>query len=79
MDEFGFKCAKSFFLPPPSLRYELGSLHLLKRYKQNKNIKNWLYMIFAYTEYTESYVLNWILHPFLMKDFQMTVVYSLDK
>jgi len=79
MNEFGFVCKKSFFLPPPSLKYELGSLHLLKRYKQDKSIKNWLYMIFAYAEYTKAYILNLIARSFLKKDFQMTLVYSQSK
>jgi len=77
MQEFGFVPEKVFYLPPPSLKYELGSLHLYKRYKQNKNIKNLLFMFFAFGLYTIMYGLNWIKYLFIKKDFQMTVVYSM--
>lgn len=79
MMEQGFESEKAFFLPPPSLKYELGSLHLYKAYKNNKNLKNLLFMIFAFGAYTKTYVLNWLIQPFHKKDFQMTVVYSLKK
>jgi len=79
MNEFDFKPEKVFYLPPPSLMYEIGSLHLYKEYKNNKTIKNWLYMMFAFGLYTVVYGLNWIKFVFIKKDFQMTVVYSLNK
>lgn len=79
MKEFNFEPEKVFYLPPPSLRYELGSLHLYKKYKQEKNLKNLFYMFFAFSLYTFVYALNWLKFIFIKKDFQMTVVYSLSK
>lgn len=79
MSEFDMKCMRAFFLPPPSLKYELGSLHLLKRYKKSRSISDLLYMIFAFIFYAKVYILNLLAHPFLKKDFQMTVVYSSSK
>ncbi len=76
MDEFGMSTQKAFFLPPPSLRYELGSLHLLKRYKKEKTFGSALSMIFAFSVYILVYGVNFILHPILKKDFQMSVVYG---
>jgi len=74
--EFGFKPEKVFFLPPPSLKYELGSLHLLKRYKEDRSLKNFLYLLFSSGLYVAAYALNLGFHPFLQKDFQMSAVYS---
>ncbi len=79
MKEFDFEPEKVFYLPPPSLKYELGSLHLYKRYKQERSLKNLFYMIFAFSLYTIVYGLNWLKFIFIKKDFQMTVVYSLSK
>jgi len=74
--EFGATPKKTFFLPPPSLRYELGSLHLLKRYKKEKTLYNAFSMIFAFFVYILVYGVNFILHPLLKKDFQMSVIYN---
>ncbi|MHB0978202.1 MAG: class I SAM-dependent methyltransferase [Minisyncoccota bacterium] len=79
MNEFGFRPEKVFYLPPPSLKYELGSLHLYKRYKQDKNLGNLFFMLFAFGVYTAVYGLNWLKYLLIKKDFQMTVVYSLSK
>jgi 2-polyprenyl-3-methyl-5-hydroxy-6-metoxy-1,4-benzoquinol methylase len=79
MKGFGFKNTKSFFDLPPSLKYELGALHLFKRYKQNKNVKNLLFMVFSFGLYIVVYILNYLLHLLLKRDFHMSVVYSLDK
>lgn len=74
--EFGLMPERAFFLPPPSLKYELGSLHLFKKYKENKSPHAWFYMVFAFSLYTLAYALNLISHLFVKKDFQMSVVYS---
>jgi 2-polyprenyl-3-methyl-5-hydroxy-6-metoxy-1,4-benzoquinol methylase len=79
LSEFNFTVEKAFFLPPPSLRYELGSLHLLKRWKENRTIQNALFAGISYGLYTIVYALNFVLHPLLVRDFQMSVVYTHDK
>lgn len=73
--EFNCKVKQAFFLPPPSLRYELGSLHLLKRFKEHRTLQNFLFAGFSYLLYTTMYACNYILSPLLKKDFQMSVVY----
>lgn len=75
-EEFGLRNAKTYFLPPPSLRYELGSLHLLKRWKTKKSIPNFLFMIFSYIFYTKAYFLNLLVYFFAKKDFQMSAIYK---
>lgn len=72
----GMAVLKSFFAPPPSLLYELGSLHLYKRWKGKKNIFNLFFMLFSFSLYTLVYGLNILLGPFLKKDFRMIVFYE---
>ncbi len=74
--EFNLKNTKTFFLPPPSLKYEIGSLHLLTRWKKNKTFFNLFFMLFSYVAYTKAYVLNLIVHLFAKKDFQMSAIYK---
>jgi len=74
--EFKLTNAKTFFLPPPSLRYELGSLHLLGKWKKEKTISSFIFMLFSYTAYTVAYILNLVIYPFHKKDFQMSAIYK---
>lgn len=71
----GFSLDHSFFFKPPSLKYELGSLHLWKRYKKFPSVSNLFFMIFAFLLYTFAYVLNILVKPFLSKDFHMICFY----
>jgi 2-polyprenyl-3-methyl-5-hydroxy-6-metoxy-1,4-benzoquinol methylase len=66
---------KSFVLMT-RLKYELGMLHLLKRYKKSRKIKDLIFMIFSFSSYTIVYVINIILSPFLKKDFNMIKIYK---
>lgn len=75
MDSVGYSCIASNFFRIPPLKYELGMLHLLKRYKTNRTFKNLLFMIFAYTLYTINHLIFRILHYVFKKDFQMVKVY----
>ncbi len=79
MEHKGFDNIKEIFLKPPRLAYELGSLHLLKRYKKNKNIKDLLFMIFSFSIYTLLYGFDKLIKPlnrlFNEKDFSMIVFY----
>ncbi|MEK9131685.1 MAG: class I SAM-dependent methyltransferase [Patescibacteria group bacterium] len=72
----GFFHTKAFFLSPPKLVYELGMLHLRKRFKQRKSAVNLGYMIFAYCLYTVAYGLNKVLQPLLTSNFAMVVFYQ---
>jgi SAM-dependent methyltransferase len=78
MGEFHFKNKKTFFLPPPSLRYELGSLHLLSKWKKDKKISNLLFAFFSYGLYSIVYILNFISHPLRKKDFQMSAIFEMS-
>lgn len=74
----GLSIETEFFMKPPRLLYNLGSLHLLKVFKQKQTIKNLLYMAWAFMLYTLFYTINIVLHPFLKEDFGMVVFYRKD-
>ncbi len=60
---------------PPSLMYELGSLHLWKRYKKNKNPWNLFYMVFAFSLYVVFWSIDRLITPFKKKDNEVLAMY----
>ena len=76
LNENGFNVTHAEFVSPSSLKYELGSLHLYKRYKAHKTPTNFLFMIFSFAIYTIIYYLNLLITPFGTKGFQMAVFYE---
>ncbi len=75
MEIKGFNNIREIFLKPPRLAYELGSLHLLKRYKNNKSIYNIVFMIISFCIYSSFYLIDIVYTPFKRKDFSMIVFY----
>lgn len=75
MKQKGFEKTSQFFLRPPRLMYELGSMHMLKRFKQTKSPLYFLYMLFAFALYVIFYALDFIFTPLKKKDFSMVVFY----
>ena len=67
----GFTISSVWFRRPPPLMYELGSLHLWGKWKQQKTFKNFLFMLFAFAVYTKVYFLNILIAPFKKSDFGM--------
>jgi len=61
---------------PPTLKYELGSLHLWGKFKKEKNIKNFLRMLFGFSLYTILYGIDILSSLFKKKDFSMTLIYN---
>ena len=76
MKSLGFIFVSGSFIRIPPLKYELGMLHLLKRYKSKKKVKDLLFMIFSFVLYTITHTIFKLLHPFMKKDFQMQRVYK---
>ncbi len=71
-----FSLKEEYFLRIPPLKYELGMLHLLKRFKKNKTLKNFAFMVFSFSLYTITHFIFKVLHPFLKYDFQMVKIYQ---
>ncbi len=76
MREYKYSITESFFLRPPRLIYELGSLHLLKQYKETKSMRDFFFMIFSFAIYTVYYAIDLLLLFLKQKDFSMVVVYT---
>ena len=76
MSEQGFKKEISWFYKPPRLMYELGSLHLLKKYKNQKTIKNLFFMLYAFSAYSITYLFVVCTGFFRRKDFSMISIYK---
>ena len=73
LKEVGFGNCEWWYKCPPTLKYELGSLHLWGKFKREKTFKSFFFMIFTFGSYTKLYGLNFLLAPFLKKNFRMIV------
>ncbi|MBI2108845.1 MAG: class I SAM-dependent methyltransferase [Parcubacteria group bacterium] len=67
----GFTPMTAWFRRPPTLLYELGSLHLWGKWKRQKTLKNFFFMFFAFGAYVKLYVLDILITPWKEKDFGM--------
>jgi 2-polyprenyl-3-methyl-5-hydroxy-6-metoxy-1,4-benzoquinol methylase len=76
MEQLGFACVKEEFLRIPPLKYELGMLHLLKRYKKTRKAKDFFFMIFSYGVYVILHTFFRLTHSMHKKDFQMVKIYK---
>jgi 2-polyprenyl-3-methyl-5-hydroxy-6-metoxy-1,4-benzoquinol methylase len=76
MREYRYSVTDKFFLRPPRLMYELGSLHLIKKWKQSKKIKDLFFAIFAFALYAICYAFDALITPLKSKDFSMVVFYE---
>ncbi|MGH7174937.1 MAG: class I SAM-dependent methyltransferase [Minisyncoccia bacterium] len=76
LSQEGFELKEAKYLPPPRLSYELGSLHLIKRFKKSRSLFDALYIGFAFALYIPLHALCQLLHPFLSKDFSMIHIYE---
>ena len=70
----GFRAVTTWFRRPPTLKYELGSLHLWGKWKREKTIKNLFFMLFAFAAYTKLYFLDILITSLKKKDFGMIMV-----
>jgi 2-polyprenyl-3-methyl-5-hydroxy-6-metoxy-1,4-benzoquinol methylase len=56
-----------------SLRHELSSTRLLKEFLKSKSAKILFYTILVFLNYTAIYLINFLVKPFLKKDFEMLI------
>ncbi len=78
MRSHGLSADDSFFHRPPRLMYALGSLHLMKKFKQEKSPLSLFYMLFSFAIYTIFYAIDLVLTPLKTKNFSMVVMYRKD-
>ncbi len=79
MRDLGFSFIKGSYDRIPPLKYELGMLHLIKKYKKTKKISDFIFALFSYSIYTIEHTVFKLLHPFFKKDFQMNRIYKKDE
>ena len=70
---FGFDWHR--FELPPALKYELGSLHLVKRYKMNRRLKDLFFAVFAFSLYTALWFTDRMIAPFKKRDNEVLAMY----
>ena len=76
LSQCGFSRTTKWFEKPPRLLYELGNTHLWGKFKREKSFKNLSFLIFAFALYSLLYILNFIIGPFLGKNFGQIGVYQ---
>lgn len=76
VEKEGFVCTDEWYLRIPPLKYELGMLHLLKRYKKTGKLYDAFFMFFSYIVYVLVHTFFLLAHPYMKKDFQMIKVYK---
>jgi 2-polyprenyl-3-methyl-5-hydroxy-6-metoxy-1,4-benzoquinol methylase len=76
LDKRGFQNISTWFYKPPRLLYEIGSLHLVKRYKRDKKILTLFYMLFSFSLYVILYFLVVSTRFLRRTDFSMVSVYK---
>lgn len=74
VEKHGFKATYAWYLPTPTLKYELGAMHLLKAWKKDRTMKNLFMMGLGYSLYTVTFGLNKIAELLPMKRFDMTLI-----
>ena len=71
-----FSKVKIWFNRPPRLMYELGSLHLLKRYRNKKTFLNLFFLLFSSSIYAVSYFFVVGTRLLRRSDFSMVSIYK---
>jgi SAM-dependent methyltransferase len=70
----GFSIEKIWFRRPPSLLYELGSTHLLGRFRRERRIGTMVALLFGFSAYVILFNANRLISIFSRKDFSMLVI-----
>lgn len=76
LTENGYVQKAVWYTGTPTLKYELGSLHLLKRWKNRRTIGNLLFMVFGFSLYSLVFGINRIVELLPLKRFSMGLVYA---
>jgi len=75
ISQLPFKLDYYQFELPPTLMYELGSLHLLKRYKKSQSLSDLVYMLFSFSLYTFLWSFDRLITPLKNKDNEVLAMY----
>ena len=75
LEQCGFRSDYRQFELPPTLKYELGSLHLIKRYKKSRKFRDLCFAVFAFSLYTVLWSLDRLVAPLKKKDNEVLAMY----
>lgn len=75
MQKEGFDFKQAWYTGTPTLKYELGSLHLLKKFKKERSLFSFMNMVCSFGIYTIIFGLNRIVEIFPVKRFSMALVF----
>ena len=64
----------SKYYEPPNLIYELGQLHLAKRFRSNKSFRNLIKLFIGFSSYSLIFLFLKIVQPLLKENFSQTVL-----
>ena len=70
----GFTVKTTWYTGTPTLKYELGSLHLLGRWKKNRSLGNLMLMLSGFSLYSIIFGINRLVEFFPVKQFSMTMI-----
>lgn len=74
VSESGFEVKNAWYTRTPTLKYELGNLHLLNKWKKSKTVGNLLFMVGSFGLYTIVFGINRIIELLPTKKFAMAIV-----
>lgn len=69
----GFTVSGEWYTAGPTLKYDLGSLHLLKRWKRTHTLGNLFFMTFSYGLYATAFPINRLVELLPLKRFRMAM------
>jgi len=61
---------------PPVLKYELGSLHLIRRYKKSRKITDLIFIFFAFSLYVSLWSFDRLITPIKKRDNEVLAMYK---
>lgn len=74
VEKHGFEATYAWYVQTPTLKYELGAMHLLKKYKKEGGLVNLGSMILGYGLYTILFGINKLVEFGPWKRFDMTLI-----
>jgi len=78
LGEYDYAVVDRWFNHLPNLFYELGQTHVLGRWKRERNLLNFMRLIFGVFAYTTTYIINFATRFFRRNDMGMVSIYYKD-
>ncbi len=76
MSQLSYRLDYHLFELPPTLKYELGSLHLIRRYKKSRKITDLIFAFFSFGLYVVLWNFDRLITPLKSKDNEVLAMYK---